>query len=138
VSCEPPLLAGAVLAAGGAEFVIVGSAGLRLHGVETPVHDLDVVPAPTDTAVPVLRRALEALVPFDRWPPSPSAGSLPAIIRTRTSFGPVDVLVERGRIAYQRLLERSTMIELLGVELAVASVSDIRELRRRFKEPADG
>jgi hypothetical protein len=138
VSWEPPLLAAAVLAAGGADFVIVGSAGLRLHGLETPVHDLDVVPAPTDTAVQMLRRAIEALVPFDRWPTEPPVRSLPAIIRTRTSYGLVDVLVERGRVAYQRLLGRSTKIKLLGVELTVASVADIEVLRRRFKESAHG
>jgi len=132
---EPPVLAAAVLAAGGADVVIVGSAGLRLHGLETPVRDLDIVPVPTSAGIRMLRQAFDALVPFDQWPEAPSVRSLPPIIRTDTSFGPVDVLVERGRVAYRSLLARSVAIELLGVELTVASLADVKELRGRFKEP---
>lgn len=130
---EPPVLAAAVLAAGGAGVVVVGSAGLRLHGRDVRVADLDVVPDPTDDGVRRLRQALDGLVPLDRWP---GGRSLPPIIRTRTSFGPVDVLVERGRAEYARLLARASTIELLGVGVTVASVADIEALRRRFKEPA--
>jgi hypothetical protein len=133
VTREPPVLAAAVLAAGGAGVVIVGSAGLRLHGVDVPVSDLDVVPDPTDGGLSGLRRALDALVPLDRWP---DGGSLPPIIRTRTSFGPVDVLVERGRAEYASLLAHASTIELLGVGVTVASIPDIEVLRRRFKEPS--
>jgi hypothetical protein len=135
VTLEPPVLAAAVLAAGGAGVVIVGSAGLRLHGVDTVVADLDVVPDPTADGLSRLRRALDGLVPLDRWP---DVRSLPPIIRVHTSFGPVDVLVERGRTEYAILLAHASTIDLLGVDVTVASVDDIGELRRRFKEETHG
>lgn len=131
---EPlPVTAGAVLAAAGAAFVVVGSAALHLQGAKLPVGDLDVVPEPTDHELERLADAVESLVIIG--PPLPSWKVLTAIdlLTLSTSFGAVDLLLARARAEYWALLERSRPVEVHGVEVLVASPPDAWRLRQLFK-----
>jgi len=114
--------------------VVVGSTALVLHGYQFTVRDLDLVPAPDPVALTQLR---EALVPLVVRGPVPSVGrlQLASVVSLATSFGPVDLLLERGRIDHLALRTESTLIDVAGVPVPVASAAAALALRLRFKEP---
>lgn len=69
--------------------------------------------------------------------PVPSVGrlQLAPVVSLSTSFGPVDLLLERGRIDHRDLSEGSALIEVAGTAVPVASAAAVLALRIRFKEP---
>jgi hypothetical protein len=90
------MLLAAVLAAEEVHFVLVGSAGLHLHGERIRVRDIDAVPAPGGENLGRLHSVLAGLSVDGR---APAARSLATahVVSVRTSFGRLDCLLERGR-----------------------------------------
>jgi hypothetical protein len=50
-----------------------------------------------------------------------------------TSFGPIDLLLGRGRLDWQRLCGRAAVIPVADVGVLVAAAQDAWDLRHRFK-----
>jgi hypothetical protein len=127
------VLSAALLAAEGVRFFVVGSAALWLHGVRVPVGDLDVVP---ETDEDNLDRLCGAVSQY--WYPSrvrPSSRTVAAvdIWPAATFYGRVDVMVERARMEGAVLKAGAGPIWVADVEAMVASLGDVWELRRRFR-----
>lgn len=127
------MLPAAILAAGGVRFVVVGSAALWMDGVDTVVHDLDVVPDPAAANLKLLVSSLPCLGVLAGDLPVPGVLGSSAMMTFSTAYGIIDVLVERGREEYPTLARAATPVLVLGVPTAVASASDAWRLRHRFK-----
>jgi hypothetical protein len=126
------VLAAAVLGAYDGEFVVVGGCALVLHGAQTTCGDLDVVPRPGTT-----QRLIDALTRLGVGE-CPSTRVLEArdVCGFDSPFGHIDVMMRRAREEYDELLERSSVSEVDGIEVRVASVPDVMRLRRQFKGAA--
>ena len=123
-----PELAAALAAATGLSFVVVGSTALRLHGADFAPHDLDLVPDPDQ--LDRLDAAMDAWAVARR----PGRRALDGDVLTlESAYGPIDLLLRRGREDYASLVIRATMVDIAGVEVAVAAADDCWALRRRFK-----
>src|SRR5258708_15248057 len=129
------LLAG-VLAAEEVSFVLVGSAGLHLHGERIRVRDIDAVPAPGGENLGRLHSVLADLSVDGRVP---AARSLAAadLVSVRTGYGRLDCLMERGRRDWDRLRAGARPFDLCGERVLVAGAGDIRLLRARYKDVDD-
>ena len=130
--------AAAVMVSFGVDLVVVGGAGLWLHGDPSArLRDLDVVPAPDPAN---LGRLLSCRLPLGArarsWPTYRQLEQVD-LLTVSTSFGPIDLLTQRGRKEYHSLRVGATAVPVLGVPVPVASLADVRRLKRRFKEPAD-
>jgi hypothetical protein len=126
-------LPAAVLGADGVNFVVVGSLALRLHGEEVAVHDLDLVPAPGLANLQRLSTSMRGLAmrPSD----VPSARHLAAFDTASvvTGWGPVDLLLQRGREDFDELSSESCAVTIAAIPVRVASREATLRLRRRFK-----
>jgi hypothetical protein len=129
--------AAAVMVSCGVELVVVGGAALWLHGDPSkPLKDLDVVPAPDPANIERLVSCRQTLgAPTRTWP---TAGRLLRceLVTVETSFGPIDILSQRGRDEYRSLRAAATLVPVLGEPVPVASPADVLRLKRQFKEPA--
>jgi hypothetical protein len=56
---------------------------------------------------------------------------------TATIYGTLDVLIERARHDGDALRTAASTIRVSDVDTVVASADDTRDLRHRFKSPAD-
>jgi hypothetical protein len=126
----PPVLLAAILAAEGVSSVTVGSAALRLRGFDLPVGDLDIVPDLDGLAS--LCEAIGRNSP-SLLSPSPAAIEAADVWSTMTRYERLDVLFERARQDGQALRQRATPIQVLDIEVLVASADDAWALRDRFK-----
>jgi hypothetical protein len=130
------MLLAAVLAAEEVHFVLVGSAGLHLHGERIRVRDIDAVPAPGRENLGRLHSVLGGLsvdgrVPAVRWLATAH------VVSIRTSFGRLDCLLERGRRDWDRLRAGARPFDVSGARVLAAGADDIRLLRARFKDADD-
>jgi hypothetical protein len=91
-------------------------------------HDLDVVPDPDRPDG--LGAALEAWGVIRR----PSLRALERdIVTVESAYGPIDLLLRRGREDFASLRRHATMADIAGVRLAIASAPECWALRRQFK-----
>jgi len=127
---ERPLIAAAVLIAGGAELLVVGSAALIEYGDLPSAADVDVVP---ECSSENLRRVCDELGRMAV--PGQGMGRLETreVATVVTSYGPVDVLVERGRLEFETLRRSAVNVDVYGVRVPIASRADAWRLRRRHK-----
>jgi hypothetical protein len=129
-----PVLFGAMLAAAGAGFVLVGSAALWLRGFEVAVGDVDIV---ADLDAANLDRLCETVGRYQlpRSPGRPSPRSLLAVDvwSAQTLYGRLDVMVERARHDLNALRADADAVFVRDVMVSVASAEAAWELRRRFK-----
>ncbi|MDQ1680929.1 MAG: hypothetical protein QOI42_1788 [Frankiaceae bacterium] len=123
-----PALAAALAAAAGLRFVVVGSAALQLHGADMRPRDLDIVPDPSD--VDRFDEVMDAWTVVRRPPRRAFDGD---IVTVDSAYGPIDLLLRRGREAYADLRASATMVDVEGVAVAIAAAADCWALRRRFK-----
>jgi hypothetical protein len=126
------MLLAAVLVAEEVSFVLVGSAGLHLHGQRIRVHDIDAVPAPGGENLGRLHSVLTDLSIDGRVPPVRSLATAD-LVSVRTGYGKLDCLMERGRRDWDRLRTGARPLDVGGVQVLVARADDIRLLRVRFK-----
>jgi hypothetical protein len=132
---ENPLLPAAVLVAAGVQLVVVGSAALVEHGDLDHANDLDVVPRCTSLN---LARLSEELRHLAYRAPTIHALAEAEVLTVHTSFGPVDLLLDRGRRQFDALAARASTIDVEGVDVAVACRADAWRLRHRFKAAQRG
>jgi hypothetical protein len=129
-----PVLAAAVLAVEGVAFVTVGSTAMWLHGLRTPIGDLDIVPAPDLPNLCSLRRGLGSIgVPLSLVPPASTLAAVD-VVPIESGFGAIDLLCGRGRADYGVLATRSQSFTVADSAVPVASLNDVLYLRRRFKD----
>jgi hypothetical protein len=130
------MLLAAVLAAEEVHFVLVGSAGLHLHGERIRVRDIDAVPAPGRENLGRLHSVLADLSVDGRVPAVRSLATA-HVVSVRTGFGRLDCLLERGRRDWDRLRAGARPFDVSGARVLAAGADDIRLLRARFKDADD-
>lgn len=123
-----PLIPAAVLVAGEVDLVVVGSAALMVYGELIDARDLDIVPS---CQPPNLARLHAELTRIAAQGVGPLAGR--DIATVITTFGPVDVMLERGTLEFETLRARASTVDVYGVAVPIASRSDAWRLRHRFK-----
>jgi hypothetical protein len=132
-----PVLLGAMLAAEGVGFVLVGSAALWLRGFEVTVGDVDIV-ADLDAAnLQRLCAAVGRSQPLSRRRPSPRSLLAVDVWSAQTLYGRLDVMVERARHDLEVLRAGADAVLVRDVAVSVASARAAWELRRRFKPSED-
>ena len=132
-----------VLARHGVDYVVIGSVGAILQGVDLPrTLDLDVAASHAKANLKRLAAALDEMGAQLRLGHGPDAEALDAPIDDRmlsntyvvtmmTRFGPFDVLFEPpGMPAYKEIKRRAERLKRFGVEVAVASLDDIVASKR--------
>lgn len=127
------VFAAAILAAEGVSFVLVGSAALWLRGEAVSVGDTDVVIEPGEANLHRLHECLKTLATNPSALPSPRRLTMQAIVPVQTSFGRLDLLLERGRQDWDLLRPGADFVDVTDVGVVVASAADCHALRHRFK-----
>jgi hypothetical protein len=127
------VFAAAILAAEGVSFVLVGSAALWLRGEAVSVGDTDVVIEPGEANLHRLHDSLKTLATNPSALPSPRRLTMRSIVPVQTSFGKLDLLLERGRRDWDLLRPGADLIQVTDVGVLVASAADCYALRRRYK-----
>jgi len=127
------VFAAAILAAEGVSFILVGSAALWLRGEPVSVGDTDVVIEPGEANLDRLSESLKTLTTHPGALPSPRRLALRSIVQVQTSFGKLDLLLERGRQDWDWLRPGAAFIDVADVGVLVASAADCWALRRRYK-----
>lgn len=130
-----PLLPAAVLVAAGARLVIVGTAALMAHGEVDDAKDLDIVPDCKPSRLETLGQGLTQLAILGRAPTICDLGAAD-VLTLATSYGPVDLMMRRGREEFDVLWRRSATTCVYGVAVPIASAADAWRLRQRFKVTA--
>jgi hypothetical protein len=130
------MLLAAILAAERVSFVLVGSAGLHLHGQRIRVHDVDAVPAPGRENLARLHQVLADLAIDERLPALRSLATA-HLVSVRTGYGTLDCLLERGRTDWDRLRAGARPFDVAGERVLAAGADDIRLLRSRYKDVDD-
>jgi len=127
---QHPLVPAAVLVAAGVDLVVVGSAALMVYGELSEANDLDIVPRVTESNIGRLHVELTRIAHGPRAV-GPFIGR--DVVRTVTSFGVIDVLLERGLLEFDTLKRRARSAEVHGVQVRIASCVDAWRLRHQFK-----
>jgi hypothetical protein len=130
------MLLAAVLAAEEVSFVLVGSAGLHLHGQRIRVHDIDAVPAPDRENLARLYLVLADLA-IDGQVPALRSLATAHLVSVRTGYGKLDCLLDRGRRDWSRLRAGARAFDVAGAQVLAARADDIRLLRARFRDVND-
>nr|MDQ6949915.1 hypothetical protein [Actinomycetota bacterium] len=94
--------------------------------------DLDVVPECSPRGLEVLRPALAQLVILGRAPAMCEL-AIADVLTLATSYGPVDLMMRRGREEFDGLALRAVLTCVHGVEVPIASATDAFRLRHLFK-----
>ncbi|HMJ97404.1 MAG TPA: DUF6036 family nucleotidyltransferase [Thermoleophilaceae bacterium] len=121
------------------DFVVVGGIAVIVHGYIRNTKDLDIVVRPTSLNLSRLSEALAAL----EAEPRGSAGMNLAdphelrrapVVSIMTKAGRLDVVniehLAGSPASYESLREAAIMVELRGLELAVAGLSDLIRMKR--------
>lgn len=147
---EPALRAGAILRAlveKGVEFVVVGGVAVQAHGYLRATADLDVVPRPTLLNLSRLAEALgelEAEAWRTRLPVAvtdPQLLKVAPLIPLTTRDGRLDLLniahTAGAPASFDDLRQRALVVELDGLEIAIAGLDDLIRMKRAAGRPHD-
>jgi hypothetical protein len=132
---EDPLVPAAMLVAAGVQLIVVGSAALVVYGDLDHANDLDIVPKCTASNLAQLRAELRHLA---YHVPTIQSLARADVATIQTSFGSIDLLLERGRREFDALAGRARAVDVHGVSVALSSRADAWRLRHRFKVSARG
>ncbi len=130
------------------DYVIIGGLATQVHGHRRTTMDLDLTPAPDPEN---FRRLAAALSELDAKPVDPNLaqGDIPATDPERlaiaaivpplqTRHGQLHVLKEpKGAREFARLREAALVIEVDGIEIAIASLDDLIRMKRAAGRPQD-
>lgn len=131
----------------GVQYVLIGGVASRLHGSVRKTGDVDICPAPDEGNAQRLVRALQELEA--RIYVSPDTPALPfsadarslrtmGIINLLTRFGRLDILWEPpGSSGYDDLRADAVELEVLGHEVAVASIDGLIRMKGAAGRPKD-
>lgn len=129
-------------------FVVIGGVAARLHDTGHATVDVDVCPSRTDDNLVRLAAALRAMsarlraegepegVPFD---PHPDQLRQLTTLTLLTTHGPVDLCLEPAGFAegYDALRPGQVVVVVSGVDVPVASLSDVVTSKRAAGRPKD-
>ena len=125
-------------------YTVIGGVAVQVHGHRRTTRDLDVIPDLTSGNLLRLTAALQELEARPRDTPGagvPSAEQLAAasvVPPLTTKHGELHILNEvPSAAAYGHLRERALMIDLDGVELAIAGLDDLIAMKRATGRPED-
>lgn len=121
-------------------YLVIGGVAAMLHGALIRTLDLDVTPSNDDKNKRSLARALKELEAELRAPGLDEGIEIPLDARTFTGmvtmtfitrFGPLDVcFVPDGTTGYEDLSRSASRVEVEGLSIPVASLSDIIRSKR--------
>jgi hypothetical protein len=147
---ERPLRAGEILAAlarGGVEFVVVGGIAVQAHGYIRGTADVDVVPRPSLLNLSRLAEALADLEAEALRAASPVNVCDPQLLKRAplvpliTSSGRLDLIniehLAGAPRSFDELRGRALVVDLHGVEIAVAGLDDLVRMKRAAGRPQD-
>jgi hypothetical protein len=126
-------------------YVIIGGIAMRLHGSAHITDDVDVCYGRDASNLQALADALAPYHPTLRGAPADlpfflDARSLKAGLNftLATDIGALDILGEpAGLTSFERLWERSVPMEVHGLNVRVASLDDLIEMKRAAGRPKD-
>lgn len=134
----------AVLSQHRVEYTVIGGVAVQVHGHRRTTRDLDVIPRPAPANLRRLAAALAELEARPRDFPGadvPSAEQLAAaaiVPPLTTNHGELHILNDvPGAAAYDRLRTRALVIDLDGIELAIAGLDDLISMKRASGRPTD-
>jgi hypothetical protein len=130
------------------DYVVIGGVATQVHGHRRTTMDLDLTPDPGPEN---LRRLAVALEELEARPTDPAlaGGDVPATDPERllvaaivppliTRHGLVHVLKEpKGGRPFEKLRDAALVVEIDGVEVAIASLDDLIRMKRAFARPSD-
>jgi hypothetical protein len=136
------------LARHGVDYIVIGGVATQVHGHRRTTMDLDLTPDPDPDN---LGRLAAALVELEARPREPGfeqaevpvtdperlavAAIVPPLI---TRHGQVHVLKEpKGARAFDQLREAALVVEIDGIEVAIASLDDLIRMKRAAGRPSD-
>jgi hypothetical protein len=137
-----------VLARHGVDYVVIGGVATQVHGHRRTTMDLDLTPDPD---LENLRRLGAALVELEARPrgqeleeaeisaADPERLAIAAVVPPlSTRHGQVHILKEpKGARAFAELRAAALVVELDGVEVAIASLDDLIRMKRAAARPPD-
>ena len=137
-----------VLVGHGVQFVLIGGMAARLHDTGHPTIDVDICPAADDANLARLAGALSELgarlrvsgdvegVPFEAHADMLRDTELMTLI---TQHGPLDLCFAPAGFpdGYVTLSENASVIELVAVDVPVASLEDVVASKRAAGRPKD-
>ena len=135
-----------VFAAHGVDFVVIGGIAVQAHGYLRWTKDLDVIVRPTTLNLTRLSEALPDLEAELRGSGAmklsdPHQLRRAPLIPLLTNAGPLDVVnvehVAGGPPSYDALRDAALVVELSGLEVAVAGLSDLIRMKRAAGRPHD-
>lgn len=138
----------ATLARHEVDHVVIGGVATQVHGHRRTTMDLDLTPDPSPENLRRLGAALEELEarPSDPdlaqgevSPADPERLTVAAILPPMsTRHGQLHILKEpKGARSFAQLRESALVIELDGVEIAIASLDDLIRMKRAAGRPVD-
>lgn len=136
------------LARHGVDYVVIGGVAIQVHGHRRTTMDLDLTPDPDPENLGRLAAALEELEarPAD---PALTGGDVPITDAERlvvaaivppliTRHGQVHVLKEpKGGRPFEKLRDAALVVEIDGIEVAIASLDDLIRMKRAAARPSD-
>lgn len=136
------------LARHGVDYVVIGGVAVQVHGHRRTTMDLDLTP---DPAPENLRRLATALQELGARPLDPAMAEseisvtdperlavAPIVPLLLTRHGQVHVLKEpKGARAFELLRDAALVVEIDGVEVAIASLDDLIRMKRAAGRPED-
>ncbi len=146
---EHPLLQADQLLRGlldeGVQFVLIGGLAAQVHGSPSLTGDVDICFALDGDNLARLARALESLTAIRREMPLGLSAPLDAralragdVFTLSTRYGDLDLLAHPDpALDFEALSRRSIAAEVLGVEVRVASLADLIEMKRAAGRPKD-
>jgi hypothetical protein len=148
---ERPLDVGdliAILARHRVDYVVIGGVATQVHGHRRTTMDLDLMP---DSNPENVARLAAALVELEARPletgvegaeistADPERLAVAAIVPPlATRYGQLHILKEpKGARPFEQLREAALVVEIGGVEVAIASVDDLIRMKRATARPSD-
>lgn len=138
----------AVVAHHGVDYLVVGGVAVQVHGHRRTTKDLDVVPAPRGDNYERLAAALDELEAHPRGvdptsvtvsPTDPERLRLASIVPPLTTkHGELHILNEvKGAAPWEEMRARALVVDLDGVEVAIAGLDDLIRMKRAAGRRAD-
>lgn len=132
------------LSKGQVQYVLVGGLAIQLHGFMRSTFDIDLVLAMNDEnlerfitianqyglvpSVPVPIEALRNASQIDQW--YREKGMLVFSLREACSGGSVVDILVRPAVPFDRLIANAVRGELFGMQIMIASIDDLLEMKR--------
>ena len=125
-------------------YVVVGGLAMILHGASYPTFDLDVAISTDSANSTPLVKALAGLHPFPPQMGSPKnfiwdeRSIFGSVVSLMTDAGELDIIRNQpGVDSFDGLWERSELRVISGIEVHVASIDDLVNMKRAAGRPKD-